>query len=90
VATPREAALRGSQVSIALPSDIDSYAVMQALISRGVIGDFRAGQPALLRFGFTPLYTRFVDVVDAVGVLVDVLASEAWRTPEFQRRSAVT
>jgi kynureninase len=90
VATPREAVLRGSQVSIALPSDIDSYAVMQALISRGVIGDFRAGQPALLRFGFTPLYTRFVDVVDAVGVLVDVLASEAWRTPEFQRRSAVT
>jgi kynureninase len=90
VATPREPVLRGSQVSIALPSDIDSYAVMQALISRGVIGDFRAGQPALLRFGFTPLYTRFVDVVDAVGVLVDVLASEAWRTPEFQRRSAVT
>jgi kynureninase len=90
VATPREAALRGSQVSVALPSDIDSYAVMQALISRGVIGDFRAGTPALLRFGFTPLYTRFVDVVDAVGVLADVLATEAWRTPEFQRRSAVT
>ncbi|MDR7296446.1 kynureninase [Pelomonas aquatica] len=90
VATPREAALRGSQVSVALPSDIDSYAVMQALISRGVIGDFRAGTPALLRFGFTPLYTRFVDVVDAVSVLADVLATEAWRTPEFQRRSAVT
>ena len=90
VATPREASLRGSQVSISLPSEVDSYAVMQALISRGVVGDFRAGTPALLRFGFTPLYTRFVDVVDAVSALVDVLASEAWRNPEFQRRSAVT
>jgi kynureninase len=90
VATPREPALRGSQVSVALPSEIDSYAVMQALISRGVIGDFRAGAPALLRFGFTPLYTRFVDVVDAVTVLVDVLATEAWQKPEFQTRGAVT
>jgi len=90
VATPRDASLRGSQVSISLPADVDGYAVMQALIARGVIGDFRAGEPALLRFGFTPLYTRFVDVVDAVGILVDVLAAESWRAPEFQKRSAVT
>jgi len=90
VATPRDAALRGSQVSISLPDDVDGYAVMQALISRGVIGDFRAGSPALLRFGFTPLYVRFVDVVDAVDILVNVLATEAWRRPEFQTRSAVT
>ncbi|MBV8035369.1 kynureninase [Roseateles sp.] len=88
--SPREAALRGSQVSIALPAEVDGYAVMQALISRGVVGDFRAGEPGLLRFGFTPLYTRHVDVVDAVALLVDVLATESWRTPEFQRRSAVT
>ncbi|HEY8877709.1 MAG TPA: kynureninase [Roseateles sp.] len=90
VATPRDPAMRGSQVSISLPEDIDGYAVMQALISRGVIGDFRAGSPALLRFGFTPLYTRHVDVVDAVTILVDVLATKAWQTPEFQKRGAVT
>jgi kynureninase len=90
IATPRDATLRGSQVSISLPEDIDGYAVMQALIHRGVIGDFRAGEPALLRFGFTPLYTRFVDVVDAVGILVDILTTESWRKPEFMQRQAVT
>lgn len=90
VASPREPALRGSQVSFSLPAEIDGYAVMQALISRGVIGDFRAGEPALLRFGFTPLYTRHVDVVDAISILVDVLACEAWRKPEFMQRGAVT
>lgn len=90
VATPRDAAMRGSQVSISLPADIDGYAVMQALIARGVIGDFRAGEPALLRFGFTPLYTRFVDVVDAVTVLVDILATESWRQPQFMQRHSVT
>jgi kynureninase len=90
VATPRDPAMRGSQVSISLPGSIDGYAVMQALISRGVIGDFRAGEPALLRFGFTPLYTRYVDVVDAVTVLVDILATEAWRQPQFMQRHAVT
>ncbi|HEY1127848.1 MAG TPA: kynureninase [Roseateles sp.] len=90
VASPREAALRGSQVSFSLPAEIDGYAVMQALIQRGVVGDFRAGEPGLLRFGFTPLYTQHVDVVDAINVLVDVLATQSWRAPEFQRRSAVT
>lgn len=90
IESPRDPTLRGSQVSIALPSDIDGYAVMQALISRGVVGDFRAGSPGLLRFGFTPLYTRFIDVVDAVTVLVDVLSTKAWNTPRFTKRSAVT
>jgi kynureninase len=90
VATPREPALRGSQVSVALPSEIDSYAVMQALISRGVIGDFRAGAPALLRFGFTPLYTSYVDVHDAVTALAEILSTEQWREARFNQKAAVT
>jgi kynureninase len=61
---------------------------MQALIDRGVIGDFRA--PDLLRFGFAALYTRFVDVWDAVDTLSDVLGREAWREPRYQLRLAVT
>jgi kynureninase len=77
---------------------------MQALIERGVIGDFRAGEPAdasaaagdphagadLLRFGFTPLYTRFVDAWDAAEQLHDVLAGGAYRDERFSRRAAVT
>lgn len=83
--TPRDPARRGSQVSFAHEH---GYAVMQALIARGVIGDFRA--PDLIRFGFSPLYIRHVDVWDAVETLRDVLASSAWRRPEFQNRAAVT
>ena len=85
LATTREPARRGSQVSFAHPH---AYAVMQALIARGVVGDFRA--PDLLRFGFTPLYTRHVDVWDAVEILREVLASGAWKRPEFQTRAEVT
>ncbi|MEO7760603.1 MAG: kynureninase [Casimicrobiaceae bacterium] len=85
LATTRDASRRGSQVSF---THADGYAVMQALIARGVIGDFRA--PDLLRFGFTPLYIRHADVWDAVEVLRDVLASEQWRHPEFQTRAEVT
>jgi kynureninase len=92
--TPREPALRGSQVSFA---HADGYAIMQALIARGVIGDFRAGAADappeashLLRFGFTPLYMRFVDVFDAVEHLGEVLASGEWREARFNRRAAVT
>ena len=61
---------------------------MQALIERGVIGDFRA--PDVLRFGLAPLYVRFVDVWDAVAVLRDVMRSGAWRDERFQRPRKVT
>jgi kynureninase len=61
---------------------------MQALIARGVIGDFRA--PDILRFGFAPLYLRHVDSWDAVAILKDILRSGAWDRPEFRVRAAVT
>jgi len=83
--TPREHALRGSHVSIRHPQ---GYAVMQALIARGVIGDYR--EPEVLRFGLTPLYLGYADVWDAVEVLKDVLDSGAWQQPEYSRRTAVT
>ncbi len=86
IVTPRDAAVRGSQVSIAHPDH--GYPIMQALIARGVIGDFRA--PDILRFGFTPLYTRFVDVWDAVDHLQQVMTSGEWREPRFTVRAAVT
>jgi kynureninase len=85
LASPRDAARRASQVSLTHP---EGYAIMQALIARGVIGDFRA--PDILRFGFAPLYLRFVDVFDAVTVLREVIEGEHWRRPEFQARKAVT
>jgi kynureninase len=85
VVTPRVHAQRGSQVSLAHD---DAFAVMQALIARGVVGDFRA--PDILRFGFTPLYTRFADVWDAVDRLVRVLESGEWREARFQARPVVT
>ena len=85
VASPRDAARRGSQVSLRHEA---GYAVMQALIDRGVVGDFRA--PDILRFGLTPLYTRFVDVWDAVEALRDVIEGGAWTRPEFAVRRAVT
>lgn len=85
LASPRDPAIRGSQVSFAHP---DAYAVMQALIARGVVGDFRA--PDILRFGFTPLYTRFVDAYDAVVALKDVLDTGIWREPRYAVRARVT
>ena len=90
VNTPLDAAQRGSQVSLgcgALPAGA-GYAIMQALIARGVIGDFRA--PDVLRFGFAPLYNEMADVDHAVGVLADILRSGAWDRPEFTQRAAVT
>ncbi len=84
--TPRAAGDRGSQASFAHATG--GYQVMQALIARGVIGDFRA--PDILRFGFTPLYTRFVDVWDAVAQLEEVMTSGEWREPRFNIRAAVT
>lgn len=85
IASPKAPEARGSQVAV---RHADAYPVMQALIDRGVIGDFRA--PDLLRFGFTPLYVRFVDVWDAVQVLREVLATEVWRESRYTTRSQVT
>jgi kynureninase len=86
--TPRAHAQRGSQVG--LTRETGAYAIVQALIARGVIGDFRAGPPDILRFGFTPLYLRFEDVWFAVEHLRAVLAEEEWQRPEFHRTHAVT
>jgi len=83
LATPRDHARRGSHVSFAHPH---GYAVMHALIERGVIGDYR--EPALMRFGFTPLYTSYADVWDAVEVLRDILDREAY--DRHAARGAVT
>jgi kynureninase len=85
LATPREPALRGSQVSFAHEH---GYAVMQALIARGVIGDYR--EPGILRFGFAPLYVRFEDVDAAAEALREILAGRLWDRPEFTTRNAVT
>ena len=85
LASPRATETRGSQVCFSHPQ---AYAVMQALIERGVIGDFRA--PDILRFGFAPLYVRHVDVFDAAQALADVLRTEEWRAERFQHRSTVT
>jgi kynureninase len=105
LASPSSAAQRGSQVCLAFDEARDAgragaaYAVVQALIARGVVGDFRAGDPAaasaagradILRFGVTPLYTRFVDVWDAVEHLRAVLASGQWREAGFNQRGLVT
>jgi kynureninase len=85
IASPRNADERGSQVAL---THADGYAIMQALIERGVIGDFRA--PEILRFGFTPLYLRYVDVWDAVDILADIMANAIWQDPKYQVRAAVT
>ena len=83
--TPRDHAARGSHVSFRHPN---GYAVMQALIARGVIGDYR--EPEVLRFGVTPLYLGYADIWDAVEVLRDILDTRAWDRPEFFRRATVT
>lgn len=83
--SPRAAERRGSQVSL---RHAEGYPIMQALIARGIIGDFRA--PDILRFGFAPLYVRFADLWDAVAALRDILSSRAWDKPEFHVRAAVT
>lgn len=85
VVTPREHEARGSQVSLRHP---EGYPMMQALIARGVIGDFRA--PDIMRFGFAPLYVRYVDVYDAVEELVRIVESGEWQRAEYAVRQAVT
>ncbi|WP_281954229.1 kynureninase [Pseudophaeobacter arcticus] len=85
LASPRDGTARGSQVSFAFE---DGYAAMQALIARGVIGDFRA--PDIMRFGFTPLYIDAADVDGAVAIIADVMNNRLWDTPEYKIRAAVT
>ncbi|WP_294197847.1 kynureninase [uncultured Sphingomonas sp.] len=85
LASPRDPHARGSQVSVTHPQ---AYPVMQALIARGVIGDVR--QPDVLRFGFTPLYLDEDEVVRAVDILADILASGEWDQPRFHQRANVT
>ncbi len=85
LASPRDPAQRGSHVVFA---HLEGYAVMQALIARGVIGDFRA--PDLMRFGFAPLYNSYAEVVRAAEILADILHSREWDQPRFKERAKVT
>jgi kynureninase len=85
IVTPREDRLRGSQVAIAFDN---GYPVVQAMIERGVIGDFRA--PDIMRFGFAPVYLSFADVWDAAEILADCFRAEVWREPRYMKRHTVT
>ena len=85
LASPLDPKLRGSHLAFHHP---DAYAVMQALIAEGVIGDYR--RPDLLRFGFAPLYVRYQDVWDAVETLASILSEKRYQREEFQRRQVVT
>jgi kynureninase len=85
LASPRDPEARGSQVSFRFDN---GYAAMQALIARGVIGDFRA--PDIMRFGFTPLYLGFEEVGRAAEILQDVMKARLWDRPEYLTRSKVT
>ncbi|MEJ1157525.1 kynureninase [Prosthecomicrobium sp. N25] len=85
LASPRDPAVRGSQISFRTP---EGYAVMQALIARGVIGDFRA--PDIIRFGFTPLYLSHGEVLDAAATLAAIMSDRLWDRPEFKVRAKVT
>ena len=85
LASPREGAQRGSQVSFRHP---EGYAIMQALIARGVIGDFRA--PDILRFGITPLYIGAAEIDAAVRILAEIMQGRLWDRPDYRTRAAVT
>jgi len=85
LASPREPAERGCHVALRHPH---GYAIMRALIERGVIGDFR--DPDVLRFGFAPLYLRYRDIADAVAILRDVLSTGTWQQPRYAERQSVT
>jgi kynureninase len=92
IATPEQENLRGSQVS--LTRHEGAYAIVQALIARGVIGDYRAGDGAsnadILRFGFTPLYVGYTDVWNAAEQLCQVMDSGEWQDARFAQKNAVT
>jgi kynureninase len=85
MASPRDPAQRGSQVSLTHPQ---GYAIIQAHIAHGVIGDFRA--PNILRFGFASLYISFEDVWNSVMILKDIMVNDTWKRPEFMQKKAVT
>jgi kynureninase len=85
LASPRDPQARGSQVSFRFH---EGYAAMQALIARGIIGDFRA--PDIMRFGFCPLYNTAEEVSHAAAALCEIIASGEWDRPEFKQRKAVT
>ncbi len=85
LASPRDAAARGSQVSFRHPR---AYAIMHALIDHGVVGDMRA--PDILRFGFAPLYTRYVDAIDAAETLARIVETRQYELAIYQERTAVT
>src|SRR5262249_40085561 len=85
IVTPRDMDERGSQVSLRFAQ---GYAVVQAMIARGVIGDFRA--PDIMRFGFSPLYTSFTEAWDAADCLADCIAREVWRDERFTKHAQVT
>jgi kynureninase len=81
----RDGSRRGNHVSI---THAESYRIMQALIARGVIGDFRA--PDVMRFGFGPLYVRYVDIFDAVSAITDIMHTATWKTYPAPQSGAVT
>jgi kynureninase len=85
LATPRDPRQRGLHVSFTHP---EGYAIVQAMMARGVIGDFRA--PDIARFGFSPLYQSYAGVWDAAQAMAGVLAERAWDVAEFHERAAVT
>ena len=85
LASPRDAEQRGSQVSFRFDN---GYAAIQALIARGVIGDFRA--PDIMRFGFTPLFIDETDVGSAINIIADVMNNRLWDKPEYKTRARVT
>lgn len=85
IASSKEESIRGSQVSLIHEQ---GFAIIQALIARNVIGDFRA--PNILRFGFTPLYLHYIDLWDCIDALEDIMEQQAWDRPEFKKLTAVT
>ena len=85
LASPRDGQRRGSQVSLTHP---DGYAIMQAVIARGAVGDFRA--PEILRFGFAGLYVTYADIWDAIAILREVMGQRIWDQPVYKAVKAVT